>query len=294
MDQPMLSELFTRWEFPLLPTTLLVLVAGIYAIGWVRAHKTRPVELPSWRLIAFLSGLGSIFVAISSPLDTFSESLLFMHMAQHFVLMSVAPPLLTLGAPVVPLLRGLPRRLILVLRPIFRSRMAHSLLQISKRSLLAWLAMNISYVGWHIPAAYEFALKSDNWHNVEHACFLFTSVLFWWAVIRPWPSQQIKSPFFLIPLLIGADLVNTGVSAYLCFCGKLVYWSYADVERPFPLSPLTDQIAAGAFMWVFGSLVFLVPLAMIIMRALSPRAPGLPGLMTNGVQVAAPTRGEAV
>jgi cytochrome c oxidase assembly factor CtaG len=32
-----------------------------------------------------------------------------MHMAQHFVLMSVAPPLIVMGSPFVPILRGLPR-----------------------------------------------------------------------------------------------------------------------------------------------------------------------------------------
>ena len=105
----MLSELLTRWDVPPAPTALLALVAAMYAIGWSRAHKTRPAELPPWRLGAFLAGIVSVFVAISSPLDTFSESLLFMHMAQHFVLMSVAPPLLVLGAPVVPLLRGVCR-----------------------------------------------------------------------------------------------------------------------------------------------------------------------------------------
>jgi hypothetical protein len=34
---------------------------------------------------------------------------------------------------------------------------------------------------------------------------------------------------------------------------------------------LNDQIAAGAFMWVFGSLVFLIPVAAIIVGWLSPR-----------------------
>ena len=274
MKQPELSELLTRWDVPPLPTILLVAVALFYIIGWVRAHRTRPVELPSWRLVAFLTGLGSLFVAISSPLDTFDESLLFMHMAQHFVLMSIAPPLLALGVPVVPLLRGMPRFAIRALQPLFRSRATHAMLRFAKRTWFAWLAMNVTYVGWHIPAAYELALGSENWHNLEHICFLSTSLLFWWPVVRPWPSRQVKSQWPLIPYLVGADLVNTGVSAYLCFCGRLVYPSYSDVQRPFPLSPLTDQIAAGSFMWVFGSIVFLIPVAMIIMRALSPRVPG--------------------
>lgn len=290
----MVSDLFTRWDVPVLPTTLLVLVAAIYTTGWVRAHKTRSFELPSWRLAAFLSGFASIFVAISSPLDTFSESLLFMHMAQHFVLMSVAPPLLVLGAPVVPLLRGTPRLTIRMLRPLFRSRVAHKLLSHPQRNLFAWLAMNVAYLGWHVPAAYEFALQSETWHNVEHACFLFTSVLFWWPVVRPWPSRPIKSQLLLIPYLACADLVNTGVSAVLCFSGRLIYPSYADVQRPFPLSALNDQIAAGAFMWVFGSMVFLIPVALIIMRALSPRVAGLPDLLANGVPDTRNASGEAV
>jgi len=290
----MVSELFTRWDVPWLPTVGLVLVALTYATGWARARRTRPAELPQWRLAAFLSGLASIFVAISSPLDTFSETLLFMHMAQHFVLMSIAPPLLVLGAPVVPLLRGTPRLTIRMLRPLFRSRVTHQLLSHPQRNLFAWLAMNAAYVGWHVPAAYEFALQSENWHNVEHACFLFTSVLFWWPVVRPWPSRPIKSQLVLIPYLACADLVNTGVSAFLCFSGRLVYPSYADVQRPFLLSALNDQIAAGAFMWVFGSMVFLIPVALIIMRALSPRVAGLPDLLANGVPDTRNASGEAV
>jgi putative membrane protein len=282
MDQPMLSELLTRWEIPTSPTVLLALVGAIYTIGWIRAHKTRQAELPPWRMAAFLSGIVSVFVAISSPLDTFSESLLFMHMAQHFVLMSVAPPLLVLGAPVVPLLRGMPRFVVRLLQPLFRSRTVHVLLWNRYRNLIAWLAMNVAYVGWHVPAAYEFALQSETWHNVEHICFLFTSVLFWWPVIRPWPSRQIKSQLLLIPYLACADLVNTGVSAFLCFSGRLIYPSYAEVQRPFALSAINDQIAAGAFMWVFGSLVFLVPVAAIVGHALSPRGPKITDLLVSG------------
>jgi cytochrome c oxidase assembly factor CtaG len=308
MEQPVLSELFTRWEIPTVPTVLLALVAAVYAIGWFRARRTRPAELPPWRLAAFLSGIASVFVAISSPLDTFSESLLFMHMAQHFVLMSVAPPLLVLGAPVVPLLRGMPRFLIRILQPLFRSRTVHALLQTPQRTLFTWLSMNIAYVGWHVPAAYEFALQNETWHNVEHACFLFTSVLFWWPVVRPWPSRPMtgsprtglrpwggsKSQLLLIPYLVCADLVNTGVSAFLCFSGRLAYPSYADVQRPFPISALNDQIAAGAFMWVFGSLVFLVPVAAIFVRWLSPRAIAIPNLIVSGTPDNEHARGEAV
>jgi putative membrane protein len=270
-DSP--SVLFTTWEIPPWVTCALVLVAAIYGSGWAQIHRTRPAQFPTWRLAAFLSGILAIFVAVASPLDTFSESLLFMHMAQHFVLMSIAPPLLVLGAPVVPIFRGLPRWLIrTALRPFFRSRTLHLVGGVLTRPAIAWIAMNAAYVGWHIPAAYEFALSSEGWHNVEHASFLFTSVLFWWPIVRPWPSQQRGSRWIFVPYLLLADLVNTGLSAFLCFSGGLVYASYGEIQRPFGLSALNDQIAAGAFMWVLGSMVFLLPVFAVTAQIFSSPA----------------------
>lgn len=266
-----LDALFTTWDIPWAVTSALAITAIIYARGWNRIRRTRPGQFPIWRLLAFLGGILAIFVAVASPLDTFSETLLFMHMAQHFVLMSIAPPLIVLGAPVVPMLRGLPRPIIRRgLRPLFASSILPTAGHWLTRPRIAWLAMNLAYVGWHIPKAYEFALASENWHNCEHACFFFTSLLFWWPVIAPWPFRQNYSRWILLPYLLLADLVNTGVSAAICFSGRLVYPSYGQVPRLFGLSALNDQIAAGAFMWVAGSVVFLVPAMAITMQLLSP------------------------
>src|ERR1700741_2044033 len=158
------SALITTWDIPPAVTSALVLVSAIYTAAWIRIRRSRPEQFPLWRLAAFLSGITAIFIAVASPLDTFSESLLFMHMAQHFVLMSIAPPLIVLGAPVVPMLRGLPRWLIrTVLRPFFRWPIAHRVGRFLIRPPVAWIAMNAAYLGWHLPAAYEFALTSETW-----------------------------------------------------------------------------------------------------------------------------------
>ena len=258
------------WDIPPAVTSELVAVAFIYVRGWLALRRTRPETLPVWRLLSFLAGLFVIFVAVASPLDTYSETLLFMHMTQHFVLMSVAPPLIVLGCPFVPMLRGLPRTIVRGIGgPIFRSTFAHRAQELFSRLPFAWLAMNVTYVGWHIPKAYEFALASENWHNFEHFCFFMTSVLFWWPVLQPWPSKRRFNSWMIIPYLLISDLVNTGLSAFLCFSGRLLYPSYALVNRPFGLDALKDQIAAGAFMWVFGSMVFLVPAIYLTARFLT-------------------------
>lgn len=272
-DSTTLSDLFTQWDIPWAVTSALGLVALIYFRGWLRIRRTRPAQFPPWRLAAFLGGILALFIAVASPLDTFSESLLFMHMAQHFVLMSLAPPLILFGAPVVPMLRGLPRLVIRrLLRPLFIVRLIPAIGRFLTRPRVAFLAMNAAYIGWHIPRAYEFALSSENWHNFEHACFFFTNLMFWWPVLQPWPTRSgsSRSPrWTLIPYLLLADIVNTAISAYLCFAGRLLYPSYALIARPFNFAALDDQIAAGAFMWVCGSMVYLIPAVALVAQFLS-------------------------
>jgi cytochrome c oxidase assembly factor CtaG len=272
METVTLGDLFTRWDLPWAVTVALAVTALIYITGWLRIRRTRPALFPAWRLACFLGGIAALFVAVSSPLDTFSGSLLFMHMAQHFVFMSIAPPLIVFGAPVVPMLRGLPRWLIRSpLRPVFASGVLPEIEAFLTRPLVAWLLMNISYIGWHIPTTYETALASENWHNFEHACFFFTNLIFWWPIIHPWPTRATYSRWLLIPYLLCSDLVNTGISAFLCFSGRLLYPSYGLIARPLGLSALDDQAAAGAFMWVCGSMVYLIPAVVIVVQLLSPR-----------------------
>jgi putative membrane protein len=181
-----------------------------------------------------------------------------------------APPLIVLGCPFVPMLRGLPRPIVRRIGgPIFRSSVAHSVRKLFYRLPFAWLAMNLTYVGWHIPKAYEFALSSENWHNFEHLCFFATRFIFWWPIVQPWPAQCRLNSWMIIPYLLTSDFVNTGLSAFLCFSGRLLRPSYGVVERTFGIDALKDQIAAGAFMCVFGSLVFLVPAIYLTTRFLA-------------------------
>jgi cytochrome c oxidase assembly factor CtaG len=267
---PEVKALLLDWEIPLWTTVALVLTAAIYLRGWILIRKTRPASFPVWRLVCFLGGIFSLFVATASPLDTLDEKLLSAHMGQHFLFMSVAPPLLLLSAPAVPLLRGLPRIVIrLIFGPILRLLWLRKLGRFLSGLKPAWLAMNIVYIGWHVPEAYELALRSENWHNVEHACFFFTSLLFWLPILRHWPGPRPTLGWMLLPYLLTSDIVNTGLSAFLCFAGRPIYSSYIREINPLGLTPLYDQVAAGAFMWVFGSIVFLIPAIFITLQILS-------------------------
>ena len=273
MSEGVSQAAWGSWAFPFWATAGLIATALLYLRGWRKIRRTRPLIFPAWRAWCFLGGLLALWIAIASPLDTLDGLLLTAHMTQHLILMSVVPPLLLLGAPAVPLLRALPRSVLRDgLGPFFRTPALYRVAHLLTHPVFAWLAMNIAYLGWHVPPAYELALRSPGWHEVEHACFLGTSLLFWFPVIQPWPSVARGSRWAILPYLVGADLVNTALSASLSFSGRVIYPSYANGPRVFGISALGDQAAAGALMWVIGSIFYLVPVMVIAVHLLSPRS----------------------
>jgi putative membrane protein len=275
MSQDLGHALLTAWSFPVEAACLLAASGFLYVRGYLKIRKTRPALFPPWRCACYLAGIASLWIAFASPLDTLNANLLTLHMAQHLILMSVAPPLLLLGNPAVPLLRGLPRVAVRnVLGPLFRYPKLRRLAHLLTHPVFAWIVMNVAFVAWHLPQPYELALRSEGWHDTEHATFLFTSILFWFPVIQPWPSTSQGSRWLLLPYLMTADLINTAVSAFLTFSGTVIYTSYEVGARVFDINPLRDQIAAGALMWVVGSAIFLIPMVAITMRLLSPAGSG--------------------
>ncbi len=265
------------WPFPPELAVALMATGVVYLRGFHRIRTTRPRQFPPWRMVCFLSGLGSLWLALASPLDTLNEQLLVLHMAQHMVLMLVAPPLLLLGSPTAPLLRGLPQRTRALLGPLlFRRRLLRRMASQFLRPPVAWAAAVLVFVGWHMPPAYELALRDPLWHEVEHLSFLASSLLFWFPVIEPWPGPvRPWSRWWMLPYLVSADVVNTALAAWLTFSRKVAYPTYAATPRRFAITPLNDQAAAGALMWVVGSMFYLAPLAVIIMELLSPSPRGL-------------------
>lgn len=274
MDQVVAAAL-QSWTFDPWIIVPLVVAAGIYFRGWRELRRQMPDRFTAWRLVAFLSGLAIIFVAIASPLDAFAGLLLQVHMVQHILLMMMAPPLILLGAPAIPMLRGLPQSVAKTgLGPFLAWPALRRLGHFLAHPVVCWTSFVVANLAWHIPALYELALRSPFWHRVEHICFLGTALLFWWPVIQPWPSISRWPRWAMIPYLLLADLQNTALSAFIVFYERVIYPTYATVPRLWGISVLNDQAAAGSIMWVLGSVIFLVPVGWLIYQILSPSHAG--------------------
>jgi putative membrane protein len=265
------------WSIPSVLDLALCFSVLIYLRGWVRLRASSPNLISGWRLAGFLAGIGSVWIAIGSPVDAFDEVSLSVHMAQHLLLMSIAPPLILLGAPMLPLLQGLPQFMARrVVAPLLRWSLVKRFGHLLTNPAVCWLAAALALIGWHVPALFELALRWNWLHELEHACFFGTGLLFWWPVIQPWPSIA-RWPRWSIPLyLFLATLPCDALSGFLVFCDRVVYSSYLSTPRLFFVSPLQDQECAAALMWVCVTIIFLIPAVVITMQILSPQRARLP------------------
>jgi putative membrane protein len=250
-------------------TVILVLLVFVYSRGWFRLQRASPILFPPWRVAAFVAGMFSLWIVLGSPLAALDHQLLTVHMMKHLLLMTVGAPLILLGAPAMPLLCGLPKWP-MRLSPLLRSRTPPLLGHFLSNPVFCWLAGTAAVIAWHIPTLFQLGLSSNTWHIVEDVCFLSAGLLFWRPIIRTAP-REAKGPQWSLPLyLFLATLPCDILSAFLTFCGRVVYPSYVSAARIVNLSPLQDQECAGALMWVCVTFAYLIPAVVITMQNLSP------------------------
>ncbi len=260
-SDPVIDGFMSSWPYDPGLLAALGTTAVVYLRGWLNLQRRDRQRWHSGKPAAFLGGLAVIYLALASPIEPFSILFLQVHMLQHLLLMMVAPPLLWLGSPLFPILRGLPAPIRTYwVAPWFRSPALRSFFGWLTSPAPAWLLYVATAWVWHLPALYELALRSTGWHYLQHLMFLGTALLFWYPVVQPYPSRPSWSRWLLLPYLLLADVQNTVLAALLSFSTIVLYPHYEQVPRLGGLSALDDQSTAGVIMWVPGSIVYLLPL----------------------------------
>jgi putative membrane protein len=245
-----------------------VVTALYYLRGWLHLRNALPRLIPVWRLVAFVCGLVSVWTLVASPLATLDRQSLTIHMVKHLLLMTVAAPLVLAGSPLVVLQRWT-SRFSIENKVLLGSLPAGSFERCLTHPVLCWLVGTSAVIGWHLPVAFELAMRSHRIHGAEDGCFLLAGLLFWWPVLRP--SSSGAAPRWSMALyLFLATLPCDLLSAFLAFCDRPVYPCYLSTTQLFSLSPLQDQECAGALMWVWVTFAYLIPAVAITMQMLSP------------------------
>jgi putative membrane protein len=262
---------WTNWSLD--PSLIYVGIAGLlYVLGSRGRGWPRPLEAAS-----FFAGLLTIVIALDSPIDAYADQLFWVHMLQHVLLLTVAPPLILLGRPWPRMWRALS----LELRTDIARTLAHARWTVPVRALArplpAWILFCGTIVAWHIPAAYNETLTSGAVHVCEHAMFFFFGLLFWARVINPGPLR----PRLIWPVRIAytasAMVVGWVLAITLVVVPHAIYSYYSALpSRPGGISALTDQQIAAGVMWVPGSLAFAITFIIGFYRWLEPETPASP------------------
>jgi cytochrome c oxidase assembly factor CtaG len=253
-------------------TLILLFTALVYLRGWfsLRSNRVKPGSV--YRVFSFLIGLFLIWVAMASPIAALDHELLTVHMLQHLLLMTLAPPLIWLAAPVGPVLAGLPHRVVeSVVGLLWEPRAAKRFAEAVGNPKFAWLAACAALLGWHLPRFFALGMQSEGWHLFEHLSFLATGLLFWWPVVQPSagaPRQDLSMILYLFFATLPCDIL----SGFLVFSERVAYPMYFSSSNQLGFSPLVDQQCAAALMWTCVTVVYLVAGAILTMHLLSPHA----------------------
>lgn len=241
-----------HWTEFLTPVFAMGCYATVYVIRCrTLKHEKRPV--PAWRQACFLTGCLLIVVAVTPPVDQIADRLLAAHMVQHILLGELAALLVVLG------LTGP------VLQPILHHRVNRTLRRLS-HPVAAFSLWAVNLYVWHMPFAYQGALRNDLVHTIQHASFFLFGLNMWFALIGPLPKPAWFGNLARLGYVIAVRLTGALLANIFLWSGTVFYPYYATGERQYGFSALQDQGVAGAIMMVTESVVTLGLFAWLFLR----------------------------
>ncbi len=237
------------------PLALVAALAAAYGAGvsraWSRAGRGRLVHVQQVALFAL--GLVATAAVLVAPIDARADHSLTMHMIQHVVLLSVAAPLLAAGEPFTALLWALDdptrARVSRWWRRVLRTQYG--------AGWFVWIAVTLvlqttALFAWHLPAAYDGALRHPLLHGLEHISFLLTAFAFWWVVAcTGWRSRHGAGIFAVAAAWFPGTLLGVAMIS------AKAPWYHAYIHGS-ASAALADQQMAGVVMWAFGGFASIV------------------------------------
>jgi len=252
------AQALMQWD--LHPSVLIgtALLAVAYALAVLKLSRSGGLagRVRARQVVYFAASLVLLLALLNGPVLHLSDFyLLSVHMVQHMALALLFPPLFLAGLPgeiFTPLLR----------QPVFLR-----LGRVLTHPVMAYGLFNASLIGWHLPPAYEYALRNHTAHIAQHLMFLVVAVLVWWPIAGPAPELPRLSYFWQIGYLFVLQIPMVALGAFLTLAKEPIYPFYAAAPRVFAQLPaLEDQQLAGLFMWLPGHLVLWIPMAVLFFR----------------------------
>lgn len=265
----------------------LTLAVFLYVRGWrrlravarqrppsVERSNPRPPLAAGWKLVAYLSGVLLIAISLLSPIDALGSQLFFMHMVQHIPLLMWAPILIWIASPFPIALWGLSREARLTVGDLMSQNTAiRRGLRFLSAPAVGWFAFLVFLLGWHDGNMYNWALRNDRVHDVQHLTFFLSAMLFWWHVVGAAPRfRRNLGNGARLAYVVSMTPFNMFLGIAIAFASRPLYTYYAEVPRLYGISVMDDQTLSGIIMWIPGSMMFLLAALVLLSRIVQVEA----------------------
>jgi putative membrane protein len=259
--------LLTGWTPEAATAIPLAIASAWYATGVGRLlQENKPDAISPNRVLAFVTGIGVLLIALQSPVDVLSEDLFSVHMCQHLLLMLVAPPLLVFSDCPIMFLRALPRGPRKIVARIWIGGRLDRAYRWFMNPITVWIMFCGAFVFWHAPRPYQWALDNEGVHILEHLSFFVTSLAFW-TLVLPSRGRRRRLQHGPALLLIVATAVLSGLpGALMIFSPRPLYPAHAAGVAKWGMTLIEDQQIAGLIMWIPAGAAYIIAAVLVFLE----------------------------
>jgi len=254
-------EALLYWSWPPVITITVALIGLLWVLAIRKVALEHPGNpYPRRRTFSLVATFAFLLLALQSGIERYDTTLFSMHMVQHLILLFPVPILLLQAGPVTLLLR--------IASPRWRAR-ALTVLQsravgVISHPLIGWTLLVAVMWGTHLSVMFETALEDEFVHNMEHALYLGTALLFWAPIFSVDPIRHRLRGGSALAYLITQMPQNSFLGVAIMFSSTPLYPHYVTLQRTWGPTPLEDQQLAGALMWLVGDALFLAAIFVVL------------------------------
>ena len=220
------------------------------------------------RAVAFQAGLLLAVLAVVSPIAFWSYRYIWVRNFQDVILAIAAPALIVLGAPWLPLRRGL--GLAVRDRRAAGAPAAPGEPGGSDAAGQDWspgwparpIVVTVTFCAvwwvWHLPGPFDASVRSPAVYALEMITYLAAGILMWLQLVESPPLRPQLPPLRRIALVLVLAASGTVLGLIRAYGPGVAYPAYLDSGRS-AAAVVSDQQAGGAILWV----IPLIPLSIL-------------------------------
>jgi cytochrome c oxidase assembly factor CtaG len=252
-----------QWE----PVVLALVLAGTagYLFGVSRIRRAG-TAWPLGRTLAFLLGMALWVFTTCAGLGVYEKVLFTDRAVQAVLLLMVVPLLLAMGAPVTVLVEAAPADR----RERLRARLQGGAARVLMFPLVSTVLLIVPPWLLYFSPWYRLSLTDQAFNVLFQVGFVLFGLAYFWPRLQIDPVARHYHPLLGVTITVAEVIFDAALGFILVFGSHLLlpdYWSA--LQRPWGMSPRTDQSWGGAVLWGLGDIAgvpFLVALIVRVIR----------------------------